>query len=168
MMKDKNKKHIEWCLRKAEQEGFKHKGLKIVKIDLLKVQHHLVKAKRNLKLAQHLIEYEYKDWAVSAFFYALYHCLLAILWKHGYESRNQSCTFAVIEYLILENKVGITIEELHYIQESNNEDDETIINLREYYQYGTETQIDNQKITLIQQHAKGFVTKVNILLEETE
>lgn len=159
-------KKVEWCLRKAEKEGRKHKGLRIVEPNKVKVQEHLEKARRNLRLIDYLIKIEYTDWAVSAIFYSMYHCLLALLWKYGYESRNQACTFAAIEKFIAEGKIDITIEELQSIQESSDNHDETVVDLREYYQYGTETQVEKGKVTLLQQQAKEFVAKVSTLLEE--
>ncbi len=45
------------------------------------------------------------DWALNVGFYSLYHCFLAILWKYGYNSRNQSCTIAVILKLIDDKKI---------------------------------------------------------------
>ncbi len=159
-------KKVEWCIRKAEKEGRKHKGVRIVEPNKAKVQEHLEKARRNLRLIDHLLRIEYADWAVSAIFYSMYHCLLAVLWKYGYESRNQACTFAVIEKLISEGKIEITLDELKSIQESSNDDDETVVDLREYYQYGTETQVEKRKVILLQQQAKEFVAKVSALLEE--
>jgi hypothetical protein len=49
-------KKIEWCLRKAEREGQKHKGLKKVLPNNEKVKKHLGKAKRNLLLIDHLVK----------------------------------------------------------------------------------------------------------------
>ena len=93
----------------------------------------------------------FSDWAVSASFYARYHCLLALLAKHGYESKNQECTFAAIENLIKNNKVSIDVKLLRKI--TSFEDDlekEDLIKLREDFQYGSETEYESEKIrTLI-------------------
>jgi uncharacterized protein (UPF0332 family) len=161
-----NEKKIEWCLRKAEKEGSKHKGLRNVAPNDKKVKEHLEKAKRNLLLINHLAKINYSDWAVSAAFYSMYHCLLAILWKHGYESRNQSCTFAVVENLIAAGKIDVTIDELKSIQESSNGHDETVVDMREYYQYGTDTEVEKEKLDKLQKEAKQFVEKVRVMLEE--
>lgn len=133
-----------------------------------KVQEHLAKAQRNLKLIEDLLQLRYGDWAVSAIFYSMYHCLLAVLWRNGYESRNQACTFAVMEKLITDNKIAITIDELQRIQESTTGHDETVVDLREFYQYGTETEVDQEKVIRLQQEAKEFVTKIRTLLQTEE
>jgi uncharacterized protein (UPF0332 family) len=96
----------------------------------------------------------------------MYHCLLAILWKQGYESRNQACTFAAVENLIAEKKITVTMEELESIQESSNGHDETVVDLREYYQYGTDTMIKKNKLNKLKEEAKQFVEKVCVMLEE--
>src|SRR3989344_8346261 len=98
-------KKIQWCLSKAQKEGEKHKGLRKVTPNQNNVRAHLEKSRRNLILVDHLLRIDYEDWAVSAIFYSMYHCLLAILWNCGYESKNQACTFAVIEKLIIEAKI---------------------------------------------------------------
>ncbi len=159
-------KKIDWCLNKAQKEGKKHKGLRRIAPNESEVQKHLLKAQRNLLLVDDLIKLKYSDWAVSAIFYSMYHCLLAILWHHRYESRNQSCTFAVIEQLILEKKISLTLEELQHIQESHTDHEETVVDLREFYQYGTETEVEQEKIIKLQQEAKEFLTKVKTLLQK--
>lgn len=158
-------KKVQWCLSKAEKEGKKHKGLRKVPPHEAAVQKHLAKAQRNLKLIDDLLKMKYADWAVSAVFYSMYHCLLAILWRRGYESRNQACTFAVIEKFIIEGKIPLTLDELRRIQESKSDHEETVVDLREFYQYGTETEVEQVKIVRLQQEAKEFVAKIQALLQ---
>ena len=57
----------------------------------------------------------FSDWSASAAFYCSYHCLLALIAKEGYESRNQSCTFAYVEGMIDNKKISLTKEELKEI-----------------------------------------------------
>ncbi|MBI2564621.1 hypothetical protein HYV79_01375 [Candidatus Woesearchaeota archaeon] len=95
---------VQWCLKKAEKEGERHRGLKKTSKDIHKANAHLLKAFRNLQVMDHLIEGGFSEWAMTASFYTRYHCLLAILAALGYESRNQECTFAIIEQLILQKK----------------------------------------------------------------
>lgn len=159
-------KKVQWCLNKAEKEGKKHKGLRQVQANEAEVQKHLTKAQRNLKLIDDLITMKYSDWAVSAVFYSMYHCLLAVLWRNGYESRNQACTFAVIEKLISQAKIPITLDELQRIQESKTDHEETVVDLREFYQYGTETEVEHTKILRLQQEAKEFVAKIRTFLQQ--
>ena len=70
-----------------------------------KMRAHLVKAIHNFNAITDFHDLGYSDWSASASFYALYHGLLAFLAREGYESRNQSCTFALIEYFITKGEI---------------------------------------------------------------
>jgi uncharacterized protein (UPF0332 family) len=41
-----------------------------------------------------------------------------------------------------------------------------VVDLREYYQYGTDTEVEIDKLQELQKQAKEFVAKISILLEE--
>ena len=94
-IQDKLKK----CFKEGET-GERHKGLKKIEVSEEKIKGHLNKAVHNLKALISFQKTGFSDWSASASFYCLYHCLLALLAKEGYESRNQSCTFALIEDMI--------------------------------------------------------------------
>ena len=116
----------------------------------------------------YLIKGNFPDWAVNASFYASYHCLLAILAKHGYESRNQECTFAGVESLIKNNKIDLNIDWLKKIgsfDESELEGKE-IIKLREEFQYGAETVMDVAKVNQLVEDTKEFVMMVREVLKK--
>ncbi len=131
---------VNWCLKKAEKEldgKGKHRGL-------VKIEPSKDRAKEYVKKAEHYLEAtlflkkKFSDISASTSFYSIYHSLLAILAKFGYESRNQECTFAVIYFLIESNKINIKksiIDKISLL--SNKKDKETIIDIREQYQYGT-------------------------------
>ena len=90
MSQAKNK--VKWCLNKAEKElkeGDKHRGLIKIKPDVNKARNHLLKADHFLKATIHLKKGNFSDICTSTLFYAIYHSLLAIIAKFGYESRNQ-------------------------------------------------------------------------------
>lgn len=74
---------------------------------------------------------------------------MAILQKFGYESRNQECTFAAIEYLIDKKKISMDKKDIQKIFAADMHDkleDSDIVNLREKFQYGTQTIVAEQKI----------------------
>ncbi len=159
---------LEWCIRKAKKEGEKHRGLKEIAPDEEKADKHIEKANHNLKAMIYLIEGNFPDWAVNASFYAMYHCLLAILAKHGYESRNQECTFAAIGYLIKNKKLDIDIKWIKKIgsfDESELEGKE-IIKLREEFQYGADTAVADAKMKELTQDTKEFVRIVREVLKK--
>ncbi|MBU0930316.1 MAG: HEPN domain-containing protein [Nanoarchaeota archaeon] len=141
---------IEEKLKKCIEEGKRgerHKGLREINPDKQLALEYLNKAMHNLKAITFFYNGGFSDWSASAAFYSLYHCLLAILAKNGYESRNQSCTFAIIEDLIKNNKITeITIEELKDIFDSdikeNLEHSSKILDIRESMQYSTKISIE--------------------------
>lgn len=157
---------LEWCLRKGKNEGPKHRGLKEVKPDMEKAKKHITKADHNLKAMLYLIKGNFPDWAISASFYARYHCLLALLAKFGYDSRNQECTFAAAEHLINEKKIGIDVKLLRKI--ASFEDDlekEDMVKLREEFQYGLGTVYEHEKVKPLINDTTEFI---RIVKEEIE
>ena len=99
----KAKSKVEWCLRKAEKElkeSGSHRGLVESEPDFNKAREHIKKAERYLNATEFINKGGYSDIATGTVFYAMYHCLLAISVKNGYESRNQECTFALMNKLI--------------------------------------------------------------------
>src|SRR3990167_9652816 len=102
-------KKVEWCLNKVEKdmkETGTHRGLVMVKADLSKTKDFVSKAEHYFKATEYLKRGDFSDISASTVFYSMYHCLLAIAEKFGYESRNQDCTFALIYGLIEDGKIN--------------------------------------------------------------
>lgn len=95
---DNTERKFHWCLEKGKIGGRKHRGLRKIKPDIQEAEKHIQKALHNLKAVDYNIKGDFGDWAVSAAFYAMYHSLLAILFKLGYDSRNQECTINAIDH----------------------------------------------------------------------
>ena len=168
-------KHLDWCLNKAAkelQEGKKHRGLLQVKPNLEKATLHLEKAEHNFKAISYFNSGGYSDWSVSAAFYTLYHCFLAILAKHGYESRNQECTISVIQQLREQNKILLEQKFLEALQshaEVKEKHEHTVIELREDYQYGVRKEIEGkEKILQLTSICKEMIekTKEEVYIEK--
>jgi len=153
------KSKLEWCKNKAQ------KGLIEVKPNSLKAQEHVKKAEHNLRCMIYLTKGNFSDWAVSASFYAMYHCLLAILVKEGYESKNQECTFVVIDHLIDQKKIDLNLSFVKRIANSLGRD-ETIVKLREEFQYETKTSFDMIKLKQLETETKEFIDIVKEILKE--
>ncbi len=155
-MHTKNK--FEWCLKKGKEGG---NGLIEVKPDLKEAKYHIEKAIYNLKVTESNINLGYSDWAISSAFYAMYHAVLALLYKIGYESTNQECSIHAIEHFILTKKIDLDVR---YIKMIDPDVENSIIKLRERFQYGTETTIDKETLALVKDNAKEFVEKFQELL----
>ena len=165
------KNKIEWCLKKAETElktSNKHRGLININPDLEKAKKHIKKAEHNLELMIYLRNSKYSDWCSSAAFYSAYHCLLAIISKFGYESRNQECTFALIFYLIETKKINMDkklIEKI-YVLEAKEVMEATTTEIREQYQYGTELSFKDDIFKEILDITKKILGKAKEIIVE--
>ena len=129
------KNKVEWCLRKAEKEQLNeasaHRGLVKVKTDIEKAKHFIMKAERYLKATEHLKKVGLSDISAGTIFYSMYHCLLAIAAKHGYESRNRECTFALIYSLIEDKKIDFEEDILVRVALLEpKDDDQTSLNIK--------------------------------------
>lgn len=170
MSHSKNK--VEWCLRKAEKElreGRKHRGLLKVAADPETIRAHIKKAEHNLKAVTRFKEISYSDWSASAAFYSIYHCLLAIINKFGYESQNQECTFALIYYLIEEDKIPLDkklVEGIHALDPEKAHERPTVIEVREVEQYGVATSLEGETFDRLLNTAKTILDKTKTIIEE--
>lgn len=165
------KNKVSWCLKKAEKElkeSGKHRGLVKIKPDLDKVRKHIVKAEHYLRATDYLNKENYSDISASTIFYSMYHCLLAIAMKFGYESRNQECTFALISILIEENKINFEKSLLDKIASFNSkkEDEDTSLGIREKYQYGTSLTLKEDLYNEMFNLAKRVISKTKEIIEQ--
>lgn len=160
---------VDWCLKKAEKElaeKGQHRGL-------VKIEPSKDRAREYAKKAEHYIgatlflKKKFSDISASTSFYSIYHSLLAILAKFGYESRNQECTFAVIYSLIEDNKINIkksTIDKVNLL--NNKKDKETVVEIREQYQYGTELSMKEELYKGTFELAKKILGKAKEIIEQ--
>ncbi len=148
-------KHVEWCLNKAMKEieeckklgkRAKHKGLLKVSPNIEEAKNHLAKAEHNLTGITKFKEIGFSDWSMSAGFYCIYHCFLAIAAKFGYESANQTCTISLMKYLNETNKIKLDEKYIELLEYENKEDvkDKSIIDLREDYTYGVQISVKDE------------------------
>ena len=139
--------HVKWCLAKALKEieeleklgkRPKHRGLVQIKPDIETAKSHLEKAQHNLQATKYLRKGKFADISASTLFYSMYHCFLAIASKFGYESQNQTCTVALVEWLIEDGKIELDkiFVELLKPEDLAKENSGTAIRIREEYTYG--------------------------------
>jgi uncharacterized protein (UPF0332 family) len=140
---------VKWCLNKAKKEledKQEHRGLVEVTPSDDMARKHLGKAQHNLNAAKFFYSNGYSDWSASAFFYCMYHCFLAIIRKHGYESRNQECTLSAVEALKEEGIIDVDLRYLDMLKITKaKEVDHSLIKIREDFQYGVNVDYVNQK-----------------------
>jgi len=162
-MKDK----IKACLKEGEK-GERHKGLKKIEKSEELAKQHLDKAIHNFKAMISFQKTGFSDWSASASFYCLYHCLLALLAKEGYESRNQSCTFALIEDFI--DKYEINLEDLKEIFDKDVTEDlqhsSKILDIRENMQYSVKTALEDKEFIELKEMTKKIFDKLRKDIEK--
>ncbi len=161
------KKVFEWCLKQGRGKG-EHRGLRRIKPSLAETKKHVKKALHNLRAVDHNIKGGFPDWAVSAAFYAKYHSLLAILYKMGYESRNQECTISAVEHFIKTKKIVLDLKYIEMIRRTSEMMPKDSKALREEFQYGTEVSVNEEVLDRLKKNAIEFVETVQILLESLE
>ena len=159
------------CLDEGRQKGERHKGLQKVLPNEKRMQEHLSKANHIFGGISTFREMGYGDFSASAAFYALYHGLLALLAQRGYESRNQSCTFALVEEWIKNNEINfLTITDIKEIFDrevtENLEQSSKIVDVRERMQYGTKTDVSDMEFELLKKRTKELFDKIKQEVEK--
>jgi len=154
-----HKQKLDWCLEKENRMK------KINPNDRL-CEEHVKKAKHNLRAADYNIKGGFSDWGVSQAYYAMYHSLLAVLFKFGYESKNHECTINAVEYLIEEGKINLDQRDIAFIRTTEQITAKDAKSLREEFQYGTETSVNEKLLKELLENARKVVEKIEIALSE--
>ena len=152
-----HKQKLDWCLAKETR-------MKKIKPNDKLSQEHLDKAKHNLRAADYNIKGGFSDWGVSQFYYSMYHALLAVLFKLGYESKNHECTINAVEYLVEEGKINLDLKDIAFIRTTEQMTSKDAKSLREEFQYGTETAVNEKILKELLENTKRIVEKIEIAL----
>ena len=162
-------KHVDWCLRKAEKEieecaksgkRAKHRGLLKIEPNIDEARKHIAKSEHNFDAITKFKEIGFSDWSVTAGFYCIYHCFLAIACKFGYESGNQECTLSLMNYLKEEGKINIKDEYIDMLKHEEIEEslENSVIDMRENYTYGIDVSVkDESKIIELINNCKKII-----------
>jgi len=151
---------LKWCLENS-------KRMRKIKPNNKLSKEHIEKAKHNLKAANYNVQGHFDDWAVSQSYYAMYHALLAILFKRGFESKNHECTISTVEFLIETKEISLDMEDLLFIRTTEQMTTKDAKSLREEFQYGTKTDVNKILLTELLQKSKAIVEKIEVMLSET-
>jgi len=159
-------KQVNWCINKAKKEieectklgkRAKHRGLLKGNPNLEEAKKHLAKAEHNLRGITRFREIGYSDWSMSAGFYCIYHCFLAIGAKFGYESANQTCTVSLMRFLKENSKIQLD-EKFMELLEYREMEENSVINLRENYTYGVQISVkDEAKLNDLKKICKELI-----------
>ena len=152
-----HKQKLDWCLSRENR-------MKKIKPNNKLSEEHINKAKHNLRAADYNIKGGFSDWGVSQSYYAMYHSLLAILFKLGFESKNHECTINAVEYLIEDGKIDLDLKDIAFIRTTEQMTSKDAKSLREEFQYGTETTVNEKLLKELLENAKSVVENIEIAL----
>lgn len=153
---DKIKKNFEECKRK--------KLIISIKPNEETIRGHIEKAKHYLKAVDYNIKGNFQDVAVANAFYAMYHALLALLYKYGYEAKAQECAINTVQYLIEEKKINLDMKYINLIRLTDKSKGMDAKSLREELQYGIKTSVQENILELLKKNAIEFVEIIETLL----
>ena len=162
------KNKIRWCVNKATKEleqGSKHRGLVKIAANKTLAIGHIAKAEHSLRATFHLKEGGFDDWCTSTLFYTMYHCCLAVLALHGYESCNQECTFAVIQYLQEKEEIDFPWDFMEVISPLA-ESPDAVVSIREKYQYSVAISLEGDEYETLLHFTKDILSRVKVLVEK--
>lgn len=158
------------CFDEGKQGGERHKGLRKISPNDEEAKLHIAKALHNFSAISDFHGMDYSDWSASAAFYTLYHGLLAILAQKGYESRNQSCTFALIEEMIAKGELKLlTFKDIKEIYDKDITEDiahsSKMLDIREQMQYSTKTSLKEEEFQALKKRTKELLDKIRLEIE---
>ncbi len=170
-MLQKSDEKLKKCFEEGKKGNERHKGLIKTTPDLVRTESYLAKALHNFNAITDFHDLGYSDWSASASFYSLYVGLLAILAKQGYESRNQSCTFTLVEDLIKKGEIKtLTVADIKEIFDKDITADlahsTRILDIREKMQYSTKTSLEELEFQSLKNRTKELLDKIRLELEK--
>ena len=163
------KDKLKECLKEGERAE-RHKGLRKIEPSQDIINGHIMKAIHNFNAIDAFKNIGYSDWSASASFYSLYHLLLALISKKGFESRNQTCTFALVDNMIDLKEISITKDELKEIFDKDITEDlqhsTKILDIREKMQYSIRTELKEQEFLSLKERTKSLFDKLRREIEK--
>lgn len=148
---------LSWCLKNE-------KRMKRIAPNNELSREHVEKAKHNLRAADFNVKGGFSDWAVSQLYYAMYHSLLAVLFRKGFDSKNHECTINAVEYLIEKGEINLDKEDVAFIRTTEQMTNKDAKSLREEFQYGTKTKVNKVLLAELIKRSKEIVEKVEVIL----
>lgn len=155
----KTKSKLDWCLDSE-------KRMRMIPPNNNLSKGHIAKARHNLNAADYNAKGGYDDWAISQAYYAMYHGLLAILFKKGFESKNHECTINAIEYLMETKQINFSKEDLGFIRAAEQMTSKDAKSLREEFQYGIKVIANKDILANMLKKSKEIVERIELMLND--
>lgn len=170
----KNKKECKYWLDSYIRKRILKKSYDESKLHIKRTDHNLTFA--NWIIEKHKGEIpevfggdNFYDWAISIYYYAIYHAALALMSKEGYTSKNHSATLAFLIYHHYHSQKALEKEDVALIASSlDREDIETLgisKELREKACYDVHELFEKRLVEQIREQAVDFANKIKLLLK---
>lgn len=108
---------IEKTLNKCFHPNEGKPNLRKVPENTENVKHHIDKANNNLRAMKLMFDNELFDWTIICGYYAMYHAVLALLFKIGIRATTHYCAIAVFRKFYVE-RGKVTSEYISYIEKA--------------------------------------------------
>ena len=143
-------------------------NLQKVQVDIKLARQHIDKAGSNLRAMKIMFDNDLFDWVVICGYYAMYHAVLASLFKIGIRARAHYCAIAAFKkFYVDRGKVKpeyiLYIKRAKQLERKYAESLEKAQQTRIIEQYGVEV-ITNDEAEWIIEDAKDFVLKIEEIL----
>ncbi len=142
---------------------------------------HIKRTDHNLTFANWIIEKHkdeipevfgddtFYDWAISMYYYAIYHAALALMSKEGYTSKNHSATICFLMYHHYHLQKALKKEDVELIASSLKKEDIEFLGcskeLREKACYNVHESFEKRLAENIKEQAVDFANKIKLLLK---
>jgi len=169
----------EYC-RKIFNLFVKKKVIKRINPDLF--EKYLNKSLNNLEFGNFVLsEHKYSikkklkgksfyDWCIVVYYYAIYHAVLTLISKAGFESKNHLASISALIYIYYHKRNLLNKEDIQFIIDNFNLKDEEIEfianskEMREKASYNVDKSFDLLQAKNLQKKTVDFVNKIKILL----
>jgi uncharacterized protein (UPF0332 family) len=159
-------KILQGCFRPKKGRSNLHK----IPVNVERAGQHIDKAHKNLRAMKLMFENDLFDWAIICGYYAMYHAVLAALFKIGIRATAHYCAIAAFkEFYVKRGKVRL--EYITYIKRAKQLEQKYANTLekaqedRVLDQYGVEV-LTNDDAEWILEDAKDFVLKIEEVLAD--
>jgi len=162
--------YVEKTLRECFHPKAGKPNLRRIPVNTERVKQHIDKAHNNLRAMKIMFDNDLFDWAIICGYYAMYHAVLASLFRIGIQARAHYCAIAAFKKFYVE-RGKVKPEYIDYIKKAKQLEQkysETLEKAQEnrvVEQYGVET-VTNDDAEWIIEDAEDFVLKIEEVIAE--
>ncbi len=185
-MKSKYPSYQLWLNDKAECKRWldRYVERRVLRKSTLPAKEHLDKAVHNMSFSNWLIEMHadqipkvfghdenFYDWAITSYYYSIYHQALALISVHGLSSKSHSATLCAVIYYFFHADRSLTENDIELLSNYLNEDDIDAFSktksLREEVCYGVSREFERDILFEAKSNAEKFMEKVRVILAQS-